>query len=73
MKGKGSRNQLEPPDPIVEETRAFWREMGKEQIRASVGCVDEAAKQIIGVTAILEGLYFNAITFSKLQGKIVSG
>src|SRR5579863_10214293 len=64
--------QEEPSKQMLEETRAFWREIGKEQIRTSISSVDEAAKQIIGVTAVLEGLYFNAITFSKLQGKVTS-
>src|SRR5437879_5874304 len=63
----------EPPDPIKEEARTFWRELGKDLIRKSIDPINEAAKQIIAVTGILEGLYFNAITFSNLRGKAPSG
>jgi len=58
------------PDPLLDETRAFWREIGKSMIRESIGTIDEAAKQMIGVISLLEGLYFHAITFSDLRGKI---
>ncbi|MBI5634696.1 MAG: hypothetical protein HZA15_14600 [Nitrospirae bacterium] len=58
------------PDPLLDETRAFWREIGKSMIRESIGTIDEAAKQMLGVISLLEGLYFHAITFSDLRGKI---
>ncbi len=73
MKRKSQQRQVDPPDPEAEETRAFWREIGKEQIKSSINSIDESAKQMIGVTTVLEGLYFNAITFSKLQGKVTGG
>jgi hypothetical protein len=60
----------EAPDPLLAETRAFWREMGKTMIRESLGTIDETAKQIIGVAGILEGLYFHAIAFSGLRGQV---
>ena len=60
----------EPPDPLVEETRAFWRDLGKTLIRESIGTIDETARQIVGVAGILEGLYFHAITFGDLRGKV---
>ena len=60
----------EHPDPSVEEAYTFWHDVGKDLIRTSFRSIDEGAKQIIGATAILEGLYFNAIAFSNLQGKI---
>lgn len=73
MKGKKPQDHIEPSDLLVEETRTFWREMAKEQVRASISAIDEFAKQIIGVSAILAGLYFNAITLSKLQGSMDFG
>ncbi len=62
--------QPEPPDPLVAETRAFWREMGRTLIKESISTLDETAKQIIGVAGILEGLYFHAITYTNLRGKM---
>lgn len=62
--------QPQPPDPLLEETRAFWRETGKSLVRESIATIDETAKQIIGVAGVLEGLYFNAIAFSDLHGAI---
>lgn len=62
--------QPEPPDPLVEETRTFWRETSKTLIREPIGTVDETARQIIGVAGILEGLYFHAIAFTGLHGKV---
>jgi hypothetical protein len=31
--------QPEPPDELVEETRAFWREIGKTMVRESIGTI----------------------------------
>jgi hypothetical protein len=58
------------PDPLPEETRSFWREIGKNMIHESIGTLDETSKQLVTVTAILEGLYFHAIAFSSLRGKV---
>ena len=73
MKPKKPPMQVELSDPLLEDTRAFWREMAKEQVRASISSINESAKQIISVSAILAGLYFSAITFSKLQGSLAIG
>jgi hypothetical protein len=59
-----------PPDPLVAETRAFWREIGKAMVRESLGTLDEMAKQLIGVAGIPEGLYFHAIAFGDLRGQV---
>ena len=59
-----------PPDPLVVETRAFWRDIGRTMVRESLGTIDETAKQIIGVAGILEGLYFHAIAFGDLRGQV---
>jgi hypothetical protein len=62
--------QPEPPEPLTEETCAFWREVGRELIKGSLSTIDETAKQVIGVAGILEGLYFHAIAFGDLMGKV---
>lgn len=58
------------PDPLPEEARSFWREMGKDMIQESLRTIDDTSKQLVTVAAILEGLYFHAITFSNLRGKV---
>jgi hypothetical protein len=60
----------EPPDPLVEDTQAFWRDAGKTLVRDSLGTLDETAKQLIAVSGILVGLYFHAIAFGDLKGKV---
>jgi hypothetical protein len=60
----------EPADPLLKETREFWRDIGKEMIRQTIASIDEPAKQIIGVAGILEGLYFHAIAFADLRGQV---
>ncbi len=62
--------QPPPPDPLLAERRAFWREMGREMVKESLGTIDGAAKQVIGVAGILEGLYFHAIAYSDLRGQV---
>lgn len=53
-------------DPVT-ETRAFWREVGRDMVRKAIEATESTAKQVIGVAGILEGLYFHAITFSDLR------
>ncbi|MFL5802546.1 MAG: hypothetical protein ACJ8CR_12505 [Roseiflexaceae bacterium] len=65
--------QPEPPDPRVEETRSFWRDLGRAMVRESIATIDETARQIITVAGVLEGLYFHAITFGDLRGKVPGG
>lgn len=60
----------EPPDPRIDETRGFWRDLGKTMVRESITTIDETARQVIAVAGILEGLYFHAITFSDLRGHV---
>ncbi len=62
--------QPPPPDPLLAETRAFWREVGREMVRDSLGTIDEAARQVIGVDGVLAGLYFHAIAYSDLRGGV---
>jgi hypothetical protein len=50
--------------------REFWREAGKTLVRESLATLDETAKQLIAVSGVLVGLYFHAIAFSDLRGKV---
>lgn len=54
------------PDPSL----AFWKANAKGLLGESIKAIEEAAKQIIGVTGILEGLYFHAIAYSSVRGKV---
>jgi hypothetical protein len=62
---------ISPPEPdeTLSEARAFWHETGKMMIRESITTIDGAARQVIAVSGILEGLYFHAVTFSDLRGQ----
>jgi hypothetical protein len=65
---------VKPPEPdsLLEDSRAFWRETGKNLVRGSISAIDETAKQLVVITGILEGLYFHAITYTDLRGKVTS-
>jgi uncharacterized membrane protein len=65
--------QPPPPDELTKETREFWREVGRTMVRESIASIDETAKQIIGVTGVLEGLYFHAIAYTDLRGQVTGG
>jgi hypothetical protein len=54
------------PDPSL----AFWKDNAKALLGESIKSIEETAKQIIGVAGILEGLYFHAITYSSVRGKL---
>jgi len=64
--------EAKPTDPqsVVDETYKFWREMARDTVKNSAATIEETAKQLIAVISILEGLYFHAITFGDLRGKI---
>lgn len=57
-------------DKLLADTQGFWRETGRQMVQRSIGAADDAAKQIVGVAGILEGLYFHAIAYSTLSGKL---
>ena len=65
-----SEKDTKPPQAGT--TREFWRETARTLVQGSISTIEEAAKQIIAVAAILEVLYFHAITFSDVRGKIGS-
>jgi len=57
------------PDPNLK----FWKDTAKGLLGESIKSIEETAKQIIGVAGILEGLYFHAIAYSDVRGKLASG
>jgi hypothetical protein len=65
-------NQTPHSDPqsSVDEIRKFWQELGRDTIKGSAAVVEESARQIISVVGVMEGLYFHAITFAELRGKV---
>jgi hypothetical protein len=50
----------------------FWKDTAKGLMGESIKSIEEAAKQIIAIAAILEGLYFHAIAFSDVRGGLGS-
>jgi len=64
-------NAEEKPDPqtVIDETRKFWHGVAQDTVKNSATTIDETARQIIAVVAILEGLYFHAITYSDLRSQ----
>jgi len=59
-----------PADAMIEDTQAFWRETGKSLVRGSFSTLEDTAKQLIAVPGVLIGLYFHAITFGDLKGRV---
>ena len=57
------------PDPNLK----FWKDTARGLLGESIKSIEETAKQIIGVAGILEGLYFHAIAYSDVRGKLGSG
>ena len=53
--------------PFIEEGRGFWRDIGKELIKNSIDTLDNVAKQVIVVSGILIGLYYNGIKFIDVK------
>ena len=57
------------PQSVVDETRKFWHSIAQDTIKNSASVIEETARQVIAVVAILEGLYFHAIAYSDLRGQ----
>ncbi len=49
----------------------FWLATARSAAKESVGALEEAAKQLISVTSLLQAIYFAAISFSDLKGSLV--
>jgi hypothetical protein len=54
--------------PIISpEPNPFWRENAERIVGESISTIEEAAKQLISINSILEGIYFPAIAFSDIK------
>lgn len=60
-----------PPSPEQEEsvkaTANYWRKVSNEAPVQAVKRIEDAAKQIIGLTGTVQSLYFGVIAFSSLR------
>jgi hypothetical protein len=64
---------MSEPPTITPEPDPFWRQNAQKLVEGSIDTLDNTAKQLITLTALLEGLYFHAITFSDLLGTLSGG
>jgi hypothetical protein len=55
-----------------EELNSFWLQMGQDNVKKTLDRQEEAAKQIISLTSVLEAIYFAAISFSDLKTALTS-
>jgi len=60
----------EPVSGLPESPMKFWRDNAKAVLGQSIESIESAAKQIILICGILEGIYFHAITYSDISGYI---
>lgn len=54
------------PEPLTALDR-FWLETARRAAQESVGALEEAAKQLIAITSLSQGIYFAAISFSDIK------
>lgn len=52
--------------------KSFWLEMGEEAVKETRNRQEDAAKQIITITSVLQAIYFATISFSDLKKVIVT-
>lgn len=49
----------------------FWLETGQNTVKEAIRRQEEAAKQLISITSILQATYFAAISFSNLKNAFI--
>jgi hypothetical protein len=49
----------------------FWLETARSISKESIKALEEAAKQLISITSLTQGIYFAAISFSDLKKALV--
>ena len=54
----------------IRQAADYWRGVGNEAPVQAIARVEEAAKQLIGLTAGLQGLYFAVFAFSDLRTQL---
>ncbi len=57
----------EPTGGLPESPMKFWRDNAKSMLGTSIESIESAAKQLIAICGILEGIYFHAITYSDIR------
>jgi hypothetical protein len=51
----------------IDETDSFWLEVSKDSIKESIHSIEEAAKQLMGIAILEEGLYIVVVFLSDLR------
>jgi TRAP-type C4-dicarboxylate transport system permease small subunit len=59
-------------EEMLKKAAEYWRQVGIEAPVQAISRVEDAAKQLIGLTAALQGLYFAVFAFSDLRKQIVA-
>ncbi|MCX7840731.1 MAG: hypothetical protein N2559_14955 [Anaerolineae bacterium] len=54
------------PQPLTALDR-FWLETARGAAKESVGALEDAAKQLIAITSLSQGIYFAAISFGDIK------
>jgi hypothetical protein len=54
------------------EMDEFWLEMARNIAKDSIGALEDAAKQLISIVTLIEGIYFAAISFSDVRKDLAS-
>src|SRR5579864_1207673 len=67
LPGQTPRNEQEQ---IIQDAAEQWRKVGNEAPVQAITRVEEAAKQLIALTAILQGIYFVIFAFSDLRKQV---
>ena len=49
----------------------FWLETARSVSKESISALEDAAKQLISITSLTQGIYFAAISFSDLKKALV--
>ena len=56
----------------VTELDQFWLKMARRIVKESIGSLEDAARQLITVVTLVEGIYFAAISFSDVRKVLTS-
>jgi hypothetical protein len=49
----------------------FWLETARSVSKESISALEDAAKQLISITSLTQGIYFAAISFSDLKKSLI--
>jgi hypothetical protein len=64
----------ESPTPeqeqMIQNRANYWRQVGTESTVQTITRIEEAAKQLIGLNAALQGIYFAVFAFSDLRNQV---